>query len=126
MTEQPDRSPSRWPASVYGVGKEPDPRVSLANERTFLAWIRTGLGFLAGAAALDVVASALERPSARWIAAVLALGALICGVQSWRGWTRTERAVRLGRPLPATSLALPLALVVSVLAVLIVAMTVVS
>ena len=104
----------------------PDPRYSLANERTFLAWIRTGLGFLAGAAGLDVVASALERPSARWIAAVLALGALICGVQSWRGWTRTERAVRLGRPLPATSLALPLALVVSVLAVLIVAMTVVS
>ena len=71
MTEKPDRLPSRWPASV-----------SLANERTFLAWIRTGLGFLAGAAGLDVVASALERPSARWIAAVLALGAKACGMST--------------------------------------------
>jgi putative membrane protein len=26
---------------VYGVGTEPDPRFSLANERTYLAWVRT-------------------------------------------------------------------------------------
>ena len=36
----------RWPAWVYGVGDDPDPRFSLANERTFLAWIRTGLAFV--------------------------------------------------------------------------------
>lgn len=30
------------------VGKEPDYRFSLANERTFLAWIRTALALLAG------------------------------------------------------------------------------
>ena len=29
-------------------GVEPDYRFSLANERTFLAWIRTGLALLAG------------------------------------------------------------------------------
>lgn len=30
------------------VGSDPDYRFSLANERTFLAWIRTALGLLAG------------------------------------------------------------------------------
>ena len=33
---------------VFPAGREPDPRFTLANERTFLAWIRTALGLLAG------------------------------------------------------------------------------
>ena len=42
----------RWPRSVYHRGTEPDPRFSLANERTFLAWVRTAVaaGVLVGAA----------------------------------------------------------------------------
>lgn len=39
----------RWPRSVFGVGDEPDARFTFANERTFLAWIRTSLALLAGA-----------------------------------------------------------------------------
>lgn len=31
----------RRPTWVYEAGEEPDPRFSLANERTFLAWVRT-------------------------------------------------------------------------------------
>ena len=46
---------SRWPGWVYGVGDEPDPRFSLANERTFLAWVRTSLGLVAGAVVLDLL-----------------------------------------------------------------------
>ncbi|MGL9725147.1 YidH family protein [Sodalis sp. (in: enterobacteria)] len=34
-------------------GKRPDYRFSLANERTFLAWIRTALALLAGAVGLE-------------------------------------------------------------------------
>jgi putative membrane protein len=34
-------------------GQEPDYRFSLANERTFLAWIRTALAILASGVALD-------------------------------------------------------------------------
>ena len=49
----PDR---RWPRQVYAVGTEPDPRFSFANERTFLAWIRTALGFLAAGVAIAAVA----------------------------------------------------------------------
>ena len=37
----------RFPRSVYGEGEEPDPRFSLANERTFLAWLRTALAMYA-------------------------------------------------------------------------------
>jgi putative membrane protein len=38
----------RWfdPEEVRRVGTTPDYRYSLANERTFLAWIRTGLALL--------------------------------------------------------------------------------
>ncbi len=113
----------RWPGSVYDVGEEPDPRVSLANERTFLAWVRTGLGFLAGAAGLDTLAVSLRVPAARWVAATLAVGALVCGAQSWIGWVRTERAVRQGRPLPGTMLALPLAVLVAGLALAVILVT---
>ena len=37
---------------ISRLGEAPDYRFSLANERTFLAWIRTALGFLAAGLAL--------------------------------------------------------------------------
>jgi len=36
---------------MSSVGHGPDYRFSLANERTFLAWIRTALALLAGGVA---------------------------------------------------------------------------
>lgn len=38
-------------------GTEPDPRFTLANERTFLAWIRTSLALLAGGIAIEAFTS---------------------------------------------------------------------
>ena len=53
MTEpSPPPEDRRWPRRVYDHGEDPDPRFSFANERTFLAWIRTGLGFLAAGVAV--------------------------------------------------------------------------
>ena len=57
------RGPARWhgamaerrPVWIYGVGTEPDPRFTLANERTLLAWIRTGLGLI-GRSSVTVIA----------------------------------------------------------------------
>ena len=46
----------RFPQSVYRDGSEPDPRFSLANERTFLAWIRTSLALFAAGVALEALA----------------------------------------------------------------------
>jgi putative membrane protein len=101
-TPKPDR---RWPKQVYGVGTEPDPRFSMANERTFLAWIRTSLGFLAaGLAVITVARLAEELPLELRLAAVaLIMCGLVCALGGFRRWMRLERAIRLGEPLPSTS-----------------------
>lgn len=96
-----DRSDRRWPRSVYGVGDEPDPRFSLANERTFLAWIRTSLALLAGAAAVHVLDLQLPDVVAALTSTALAVAGALCAVNAWVGWARTERAMREGRPLPS-------------------------
>lgn len=90
----------RFPKRVYQDGDEPDPRFSLANERTFLAWLRTALGLYAAAFALEALA--LPAATAWRLAAAsvfLALGTL-AAIQAWFGWAATERALRKGRPLP--------------------------
>ncbi|MGP3971459.1 YidH family protein [Streptomyces sp. 6N223] len=88
-------------------GQEPDYRFSLANERTFLAWIRTGLALLAGAVAVaQFVAPLAHRFSGAALGALLALtGTLLC-VGAYRRWQRVQRAMRHGGALPATRLPL--------------------
>jgi putative membrane protein len=44
---------SRFAERLLPGGTEPDPRFTLANERTFLAWIRTSLALLAGGIAVE-------------------------------------------------------------------------
>jgi putative membrane protein len=96
-------SGGRWPQWVYGGGDEPDHRFSLANERTFLAWIRTSLALLAGGVALDTVELDTEPWLQTTLALVLVLLGLACGVASWLRWARTERAMRRLEPLPSTA-----------------------
>jgi len=100
----------RWPRNVYGVGTEPDPRFTFANERTFLAWIRTGLGFLAAGVAVAAVARVNERLGleVRVAALLLVLCGLACAVGAWTRWARSERAMREGRALPSSPLLLVL------------------
>jgi putative membrane protein len=73
----------------------------LANERTFLAWIRTSLGLIAGGVALDqFVAAEKGAPTVGVIAfAVITLGALVAviGVIEWK---RTNLAMNSGKPIP--------------------------
>lgn len=92
----------RWPASVFGHGSEPDPRFTLANERTFLAWVRTALALLVGAAALDALDLPMPDRVQSVLAALLALGALVVAGTAWGTWAATERAMREGRPLPGS------------------------
>jgi putative membrane protein len=93
-------SPDRFPRKVFGEGQEPDPRFTLANERTFLAWVRTALALLAGAVAVHTPAVDLDL----WVKTVsslflLATAGLAIG-QAWRRWRKVELAIRTGQPLP--------------------------
>ncbi|HVX53764.1 YidH family protein [Nocardioides sp.] len=93
--------PERWPRWVYDLGEEPDYRFSFANERTFLAWIRTALALVAGGVALDAVGVSTWPGLRRALVVVLVGAGVLCAVLSWFRWARAERAVRTGTALPA-------------------------
>lgn len=107
----PDR---RWPHRVYGHGHEPDPRFTLANERTFLAWIRTTLALLAGAAAVHAFDLDVSDEVARGMSVLLAVAAFVCAIHAWIGWSHTERALRESKPLPSNSMGIFLVVAVAV------------
>jgi putative membrane protein len=109
----------RFPQGVYRHGSEPDARFSLANERTFLAWIRTALALLAGGVALESLGLGIQ-PGLRLTASILLIVAGIgTPVQAWLGWGRSERALRRRTPLPSAALALPIGIVVVAVGVLV-------
>lgn len=97
MTEQnPD-----WRQRILGGGEDPDPRFTLANERTFLSWIRTSLALLGGGIAVEALTQNVFDPPIRTLLAVvlLVLGALLAAGAFTR-WLRVERSLRHKRSLP--------------------------
>lgn len=83
------------------VGDEPDPRFSLANERTFLAWTRTALALLASAVALITVSEHYHQlKKAQQIFNILVIASLIISSSALLRWYRVEIALRLKKPLP--------------------------
>ncbi|CAN5313727.1 DUF202 domain-containing protein [soil metagenome] len=111
---------NRFPPQVYRDGSEPDPRFSLANERTFLAWIRTALALLAGGVGLEALHIPAHTGFRVSASAVLLFLGILAVVQGWIGWARTERSLRLSRALPG-----PTAGVVITFGVVVVALTVI-
>ncbi|MCP9274307.1 YidH family protein [Mycolicibacterium arenosum] len=86
---------------THEVGTDPDYRFTLANERTFLAWFRTGLALLAGAIALaSLVHDFGPRPMRMTIIVILLVLSLTVVVGAYVRWDRTERALRENRSLP--------------------------
>ncbi|WP_229071244.1 DUF202 domain-containing protein [Actinoplanes sp. DH11] len=110
------------PEKSTRVGTTPDYRFSLANERTFLAWIRTALALLAGGLACAQFLPPLPIEHLREIIAILllTLGGLLA-LRAVDHWARTERAMRLGTDLPRSRFPAVLAIVVAVGAVALVA-----
>lgn len=105
--DQQDGVDARRPRSVYGVGEEPDPQVSMSNERTALSWVRTALALVAGGIALATLVSFGELPTLLLvIASVVSLGGGLLGGWALWHWAKTERALRQDEKLPAPS-ALP-------------------
>jgi putative membrane protein len=106
-------------------GTTPDYRFSLANERTFLAWIRTGLALVGGGLGVAGFLPPLRIPHLREaIAVALMLLGGVVAVRAVDHWARAERAMRLGRPLPVSRFPAVLAMVVGLGALLLVVATV--
>lgn len=104
----PDKD-RRWPRSVYGVGAEPDPRFSFANERTTLAWLRTALALIAAGVSVDVFLDDLTSMLRKAVAVLLLGLGVACSIGAFVRWARNERALRDRQPLPGTGLGLTLA-----------------
>lgn len=107
------------PDELRASGTTPDYRFSLANERTFLAWIRTGLALIAGGLAVAQFLSPLPVRHLREVLAVvpIAVGAG-CALRAIDHWIRCEIAMRKGEPLPTSRFPALLALIVTVSALL--------
>jgi putative membrane protein len=89
----------------------PDYRFSLANERTFLAWLRTGLALIGGGLAVA------QFLTAGWVrdalaVALLGLGGLVA-LRAVDHWARCERAIRRGNELPPSRFPAVLALLIA-------------
>ena len=93
--------------SVAAVSEQrrPDTQAELANERTYLAWLRTGLALMAVGVAAELILPAEGIIWARQLIGVslILAGVLTAGLARWR-WQRVDRAVRAGDPIPRPNL----------------------
>ena len=114
------------PRDPRAVGRDPDPRFTLANERTYLAWNRTALALIGGGLAAGQLLDFQSR-TARLVVALppIALG-LILALLSYRRWQANERALRLDEPLPGGAPPFLLAAGVAVVGIVIVVVLVVD
>ncbi|WP_326548622.1 DUF202 domain-containing protein [Mycolicibacterium sp. ND9-15] len=89
--------------------QEPDYRFTLANERTFLAWIRTALALIAGGIAVVQFVPSFGVPGVRHglSVALAATGGLLAPL-AVRRWQQVQAAMRRGEDLPRTHVPLML------------------
>ena len=86
------------------VDEDPDYRFTLANERTFLAWIRTCLALLAAGVAVIKFVPQFGLPGGQLaLGFLLILLALLLAPSSYLHWQRNERAMRQRTSLPRSS-----------------------
>jgi putative membrane protein len=89
-------------------GDDPDYRFTLANERTFLAWVRTALSLMAASVAVVQLLPPFRVAGARSILGVLlALIGVGTALFAYVRWAANEQAMRMSRRI-AYSVALPL------------------
>nr|WP_203660405.1 DUF202 domain-containing protein [Streptomyces sp. SID14446] len=105
------------PRQIREEGGTPDYRFSLANERTFLAWLRTALALIGGGFAVDQF-----LPDLRWawragLALALLAAGVLCSLRAVNHWVRCERAMRRGEDLPVSGFPAVLSIAVAVVAV---------
>src|SRR3954464_10072977 len=81
-------------------GEDPDPRFTLANERTYLAWNRTALALVGG----GLAAAQLLHFDSEAVRLLVALPPIVMGgalaATSYRRWAANEETMRHGPPPP--------------------------
>ena len=98
----PGSSPTGRRPRPWQVGTDPDYRFTLANERTFLAWIRTSLALVAaGVAVVQITPDLGPRALRVALGVVLVVTAAAMAIAAHYRWSGNERAMRLGRSLPS-------------------------
>jgi putative membrane protein len=113
------RFPNPWKRSqerLRAVGSEPDYRFSLANERTFLAYLRTAIAFFAAGVAVLAVVDLFDNEVYDSLlgASMLLVGLLISGT-SYGQWRRREEAIRRAGALPYSPIPLLATVAVTVI-----------
>lgn len=93
---------TRFDAWVRSVGTNPDPRFTLANERTFLSWVTTSLGLLGIGLAVGTIIPT-EHLSINVLAVLWILLAAVLAIRAVLRWFKLERAMRLNEALPLSS-----------------------
>jgi len=92
-------SPNWW-TNLVQEGEAPDPRMTFANERTFLAWIRTAMALIAGGLGVEAFAHDLPGWARTAIAiSLVGVGGLL-GASAFRRWLQAELALRRREPFP--------------------------
>ena len=110
---------------LHDIGEAPDYRFTLANERTFLAWVRTALAMMAAGVAVVQFIPGLDLVRHALGLLLILLGGLLAGV-SYAHWERNERAMRLGERLPRSPVPRLVAATLTLAAVVALVLTVVD
>lgn len=77
---------------------EPDIRFTLANERTFLAWVRTAIGLVAAGVAIFQL---LDESALTTLLSLVLLGAgALAAFAGFSHFRRADQAIRSGDPMP--------------------------
>ncbi|MDQ6641777.1 MAG: DUF202 domain-containing protein [Actinomycetota bacterium] len=107
-----------WRERLMAEGEAPDPRFTMANERTFLAWIRTSLAMIAGGVGIEAfVGDTIPVWLRTTVSCVLLLLGIGLSLGSFLRWRGAEAAMRRGDDLTLTSLAPFVSVGVAVVAV---------
>jgi inner membrane protein YidH len=77
----------------------PDPRFTMANERTFLAWNRTALALIGGGLAVEQFLDTGRVARLALAIPLIVLGAIVAG-SSYSRWRANEDAMERGDALP--------------------------